>query len=212
MDNKGAAGTQSQEDLEVMITEQLAGGKNRTDVVRNLVQSGMTESEANQAVERIYFQLKKTAQEEEFSGEVIVPALLGGLIAAVLGGAVWGGVAIWTGYEIGYVAWGVGLLCGLGVVMLSQGKRGMPLQVIAVVASVLGILIGKYMSFFDAVKGIVAADQGAEAAGTMSMFSLGMVQFFGENITSLASGFDALWIVLAVYTAWSIPKASGLKI
>ena len=39
-----------------------------------------------------------------------------------------------------------------------------------------------------------------------------LVQFFGENITAMASGFDALWIVLAVYMAWSIPKASGLKI
>ena len=96
--------------------------------------------------------------------------------------------------------------------MLSQGKRGMPLQIIAVVASVLGILIGKYVSFFDAVKGIVATERGAEAVETMSMFSMGMIQFFGENITTLASGFDALWIVLAVYTAWSIPKASGLKI
>ena len=95
--------------------------------------------------------------------------------------------------------------------MMSQGKRGMPLQVIAVVTSVLGIVIGKYMSFFDSVKDIVAAERGAEAAETMSMFSMEMVQFFGENITAVASGFDALWIVLALYTAWSIPKASGLK-
>lgn len=212
MDKKGAVGTQTQEEFEAIIMEQLGSGKNRTEVVRELVQSGMTESEANQAVERIYFQMKKTAEEEEFSGEVLPLAVLGGLIAAVLGGAVWGGVAIWTGYEIGYVAWGVGLLCGLGVVMMSQGKRGMPLQIVAVAASVLGILIGKYMSFFDAVKGIVATERGAEAVESMSMFSMGMIQFFGENITSLASGFDALWIVLAVYTAWSIPKASGLKI
>jgi hypothetical protein len=163
-------------------------------------------------VERIYFQMKKTVSEEEYSGEVLFPALLGGLIAAVMGGAIWGGIAIWTGYEIGYVAWGVGLLCGMGVVMMSQGQRGMALQVIAVVASVLGIVIGKYMSFFDSVKGIVAEERGAEAVATLSMFSMEMVQFFGENITAMASGFDLLWIGLAVYTAWSIPKASGLKI
>jgi hypothetical protein len=204
-------GTQSQAELEGTIAEQLGSGKNRTDVVRGLVQSGMTESEANQAVERIYFQLKKTASDEEFSGSALVPAILGGLLAAIIGGAVWGGIAIFTGYEVGYVALGVGFLCGLGVVLFTGGKKGMPLQMIAVVTSVLGIVIGKYMSFFDAVKGVVAEERGAEAVATMSMFSMEMVQFFGENITAMASGFDALWIILAVYTAWSIPKASGLK-
>jgi hypothetical protein len=205
-------GTLSKEELEAQISEELVGGKNRTDVVRNLVQSGMTESEANQAVERIYFEMKKTAQEEEFSGEVLVPALLGGLIAAVIGGAVWGGIAIWTGYEVGYVAWGIGLLCGLGVVTLSRGKRGMPLQMIAIMASVLGIVIGKYITFFDIFKGVMVQETGAEAISWMSMFSMGMIQFFAANITSMASGFDLLWIALAVYTAWSIPKASGIKI
>ena len=69
MENKGDAGTQSQEDLEVRITQQFRSGKSRTEVVRDLVRSGMTESEDNPVVERIYFQMKKTAQEEEFSGE-----------------------------------------------------------------------------------------------------------------------------------------------
>ena len=121
MEKQRTMGTQSREELEALITEQFGSGKNQTDVVRNLVQSGMTESEANPVVERIYFEMKKTTQEEEFSGEVLIPALLGGLIAAVIGGAVWGGIIIWTGYEIGYVAWGVGLLCGLGVMMMSPG-------------------------------------------------------------------------------------------
>ena len=212
MENKRTMGTQTQEEFEITIMEQFGSGKNRTEVVRELVQSGMTESEATPAVERVFYEMKKTVSEEEYSGEVLFPALLGGLIAAVMGGVIWGGIAIWTGYEIGYVAWGVGLLCGMGVVMMSQGQRGMALQVIAVVASVLGIVIGKYMSFFDSVKGIVAEERGAEAVETMSMFSMEMVQFFGENITAMASGFDLLWIGLAVYTAWSIPKASGLKI
>jgi hypothetical protein len=213
MERKGDAATQSQDDLEVLISEQLGSGKNRTDVVRNLVASGMTESEANQAVERIYFQLKKSVEEEEFSGEVLVPVLLGGLIAAVIGGVVWGAIAIWTGYEIGYVAWGVGLLCGLGVVMLSQGKRGMPLQVIAVAASVLGIVIGKYGTYQHIFQeSLMAMENGAAIAAEFSLFSVGMIQLFMADLSNMVGGFDLLWIGLAVYTAWSIPKASGLKI
>lgn len=212
MQNKGATGTQTQDDLEVMITQQLGSGKNRTDVVRELVQSGMSESEANQAVERIYFQLKKAVEEEEFSGGALVPAILGGVLAAVIGGAVWGAIVIYTGYEVGYVAWGIGLLCGMGVVMFAGGKKGMPLQLIAVVTSVLGIVIGKYVDFFSWWKSGVAVDQGAEAAEAMSMLSMNAIQTFAANLNIMVSGFDLLWVGLAVYTAWSIPKASGLKI
>ena len=113
MQGQGTMEAKSKDEFEAQIAEELVGGKNRTDVVRNLMQSGMTESEAHQAVERIYLEMKKTAQEEEFSAEALPFALLGGLIAAVISGAAWGGIAIWTGYEIGYVAIGVGFLCGL---------------------------------------------------------------------------------------------------
>ena len=212
MENKGVKGTQSQEDLNGTITKQFESGKSQGAVVRGLVQSGMTESEANQAVERVASQMKQTAGEEEFSSGALVPAILGGLLAALIGGAIWGGIAIWTGSEIGYVALGVGFLCGTGVVLITGGKKGAPLQAIAVVASLLGIAIGKYVNFFSVVKEITAEERGAEAAATMSLFSVEMVQFFGDSIPAMASGYDALWVVLAVYMAWSIPKASGLKI
>ena len=143
----------------------------------------------------------------------LMPALLGGLVAAVIGGSIWGAIAVWTGgYEVGYVAWAVGLICGFGVVMLSGGKRGSKFQMIAVGASMLGILIGKYVIVHNIVTTVITQKQGAEAARAISMFSMEMVAFFGKNIESVASGFDMVWIALAVITAWSIPKASGLKI
>ena len=211
MQSQQTTGTKTPEEFEAEIADQLVSGKNRTDVVRELVQSGMSESEAHQAVERLYFEMKKTAEAEEFSAEVVPFALLGGLIAALIGGMAWGGIAIWTGLEIGYVAWGVGLLCGVGVVMMSQGKRGMPLQMIAVVTSVLGILIGKYIFFYNFYNTLAQAS-GGEIAEITSMISMDGVQHFAANLTLMASGFDLLWIGLAVYTAWSIPKASGIKI
>jgi hypothetical protein len=212
MQNKGTVATPTQSELKTLIAERLNSGKQKMQVVDELVRSGMTHGESMQIVEQIAYELKKTVREEEFSGEVMLPALLGGLIAAVVSGAIWGGITILTGYEVGYVAIGVGYLCGLGVVMMSKGKRGMPLQMIAIMSSVLGILIGKYIAFFDIFKGVMATEAGAEAVSWMAMFSTGMIQFFASNIASMASGFDLLWIALAVYTAWSIPKASGLKI
>ena len=116
-----------------------------------------------------------------------------------------------TGYEIGFVALAVGWLCGMGVVLMSKGQKGVPLQIIAAVASVLGILVGKYISFYDALKTILA-QEGAELSEEISIFSMKMIQFFIDNLSSIAGGFDILWIVLAIVIAWSLPKASGIKL
>jgi hypothetical protein len=35
---------------------------------------------------------------------------------------------------------------------------------------------------------------------------------FIEDIGSMVSGFDILWIILAVITAWRIPKGLGIKL
>ena len=213
MENQGAAGTQSQDDLEVLISEQLGSGKNRTEVVRNLVQSGMTESEVTQTVERVFSQMKKTASEEEISGGALVPAILGGLLAAVIGGATWAGIGIWTGLEAGYVAWAIGLLCGMGVVMFTGGKKGMSLQGVAVVTSVLGIVIGKYGTYqYDYQQWLMEEGHGTSTVERFGLFSGGMMQVFAENLSAMMTPFDLLWVGLAVFTAWSIPKASGLKI
>ncbi len=214
MQRKGDAATQTKEDLEVMIAQQLESGKNRTEVVRGLVQSGMTESEATQSVERIFFQLKKTAAEEEFSGGVLVPGILGGMLAAVIGGAVWAGIGIGTNYELGILAWGIGLMCGLGVVLFSRGKKGMPLQLVAVVTSVLGIVIGKYGFFYYYFKEGMMGEEGVtpELLEQYSILSLDSIQVFMDNMSLMMSPYDLLWVGLAVYTAWGIPKASGIKI
>ena len=35
-------------------------------------------------------------------------ALAAGLVAALVGGLVWAGIVLFTNYEIGWVAWGIG--------------------------------------------------------------------------------------------------------
>ena len=60
MENKGNTGTQTQEDLEGIIAEKLESGERRMEVVRALMQSGMTDAEALQIVERVFSQVKKT--------------------------------------------------------------------------------------------------------------------------------------------------------
>jgi phosphate/sulfate permease len=72
-------------------------------------------------------------------GRSIIGGILGGLVGAVI----WAGISCFTGYEIGWIAWGVGGLVGLGCTWGGQGG-GRPLGVVAVVITLVSIVAGKY--------------------------------------------------------------------
>jgi hypothetical protein len=150
-----------------------------------------------------------TIEDDEMTLGTLVPAMVGGGLAAVVGGALWGLMVDLTGYEIGYVAWAIGLAAGFGVLLFARGRRGVALQIIAVVSSIFGILLGKYFSFFHTLKEVISEDYGAEAAATLSMFSGKVVNFFISKIGALSSPYDLLWVILAVASAWRIPQWGG---
>ena len=72
-------------------------------------------------------------------GRSIIGGALGGLVGAVI----WAGISCFTGYEIGWIAWGVGGLVGLGCAWGGRGG-GRALGVIAVVITLVSIMAGKY--------------------------------------------------------------------
>lgn len=208
--------TQSQkealEELYAFVVEQMKAGDDKSTISQKLVETGIDEADATQLVETIHTQVVKTAEEEQFTASSLVPAMIGGGLAAVVGGGIWGVIVIATGYVIGYMALGIGIICGFAVVLCSKGRKGIPLQVIAVLSSVLGIFIGKYFTFYHYLKEMVAKEYGAEVASNIAIFSENAIQFFIENIASMVSGFDIVWVVLAVITAWRIPRGIGIKI
>lgn len=74
---------------------------------------------------------------------------LRGLSGAILGGFIgmmlWFYLIKWTGYEIGYAAWGVGLLAGLGARVL--GKQGSTmLGVVCGLCALVAILGGEFLA------------------------------------------------------------------
>ncbi|MBN2014725.1 MAG: hypothetical protein JW778_06055 [Candidatus Altiarchaeota archaeon] len=137
-------------------------------------------------------------------------AFVGGLIAALVGAGIWALLTIVTGYEFGFMAVGVGALCGFGVILFSKGQRGIPLQLIAVVLSLVGIFVGKYVAFSHFLKATVAEEYGAEIAVEVSALSLDVLSIFIGNIGDFLSPYDLLWVVFAVGAAWKIPKARTL--
>ena len=194
---------------------------------------------------------------EQNTGRTIIT----GLVAAVLGGAVWALIVLVTGYEVGYVAWGVGLLVGYAMAR-STGTRSKGLGTVAAGLAVVGLLVGKYLiievslgsglvsevqddpqlmmqaavyelqetsslpdpvqqelnaiaeddTLSDALwEEMVAAGQlhleslddaerAALAAGYVTAITGGLTA--GDRWSASFSGFDLLWIFLAVSTAW----------
>ena len=188
------------------IAGQLAGGSNAADVAQRLVEMGVSQEDAGQMVAMVQGETAVSSSAEPLLPTTYVTAIVGGLAGALIGGFIWGLVVKVTEYEVGFVAWGIGGLCGFGVLLLSGGRRGVPYQVIAVLSSVLGILIGKYVAFYFVFKEVLTQLGGAAAAATISFFSADVFKLFLEALREMVSGFDILWVILAVATAWGIPR------
>lgn len=71
-------------------------------------------------------------------------AVLGGLVAGVIGALVWAGIAVGLSLEIGWIAWAIGGLVGFGVALGNRGAGGTATGILAVVFSAMSILAGKY--------------------------------------------------------------------
>jgi hypothetical protein len=137
---------------------------------------------------------------EERSGVFLTAALVG-LAAAVAGGGVWGLIVRWSDYEIGFAAWGIGFIVGTAVVFGAQGRRGLPLQLIAVVLALAGIVLGKYLAFVW-----IGQDELDKAGLSLPLFSTDTVRLFWDLRTDIWSGWDLLWAGRAVVTAFRIPQ------
>jgi hypothetical protein len=69
-------------------------------------------------------------------------AIVAGLLAALLGAGIWTAVVAMTGFEVGWVAWGVGVLVGFAMSRFTT-QRSVQLGVYAAVLAVLGLAVGK---------------------------------------------------------------------
>ena len=139
-------------------------------------------------------------EEERPVAALLLPAVLAGLVAAIVGGVVWGLIVKWTDYEVGFVAWGIGFLVGVAIAAAARGARGLVLQVVAVLCALVGILVGKYLSFAWVLQEV--AERETQGFVEISVLSTDTVDLFLEELGTVFDWIDILWVGLAVYTAW----------
>ncbi len=137
----------------------------------------------------------------------VAPAVLGGILISLIGGAIWGLVVIVLDRPVGFAAWVLGALSGSAALLLCRGRGGRSLQIGAVAAALSGIALGHYIPFFYHYKKMVMETFGAMAGGEVSFLSLKVAAFFVKNIWPVLADGHGLWTILAVVTAWWIPRA-----
>lgn len=141
----------------------------------------------------------------QVTGGIVAGALLVGAFAAALGGAAWAAVAVMTDYESGFVAIGIGFVAGHAVVAGAGGRKGPTLQLVAVLVALLGIVLGKYFTYFWLLREFVQTELGADALAVRP-YDPEVIRLFVEDFRSLLSGFDLLWVGLAALVSLGIPR------
>lgn len=76
----------------------------------------------------------------------LVLAAVGGIVGGAVGAAIWAGVAYGLHREIGWIAWGIGFLVGVGVATLSGGGGGPINGLLAAVIALASVFGGKYVA------------------------------------------------------------------
>jgi hypothetical protein len=180
----------------------VAEGVRPEDARAELERNGVDPEQARWLVESAYARSETVpaVTAEPYTPAALPPALLAGLVAAVVGGVGWTVQVALTDYEIGLVAWAIGGLAGYAVLRGSGGRRGLPLQVIAVASALLGILLGKYGTFAYGVREGVEAAAGSEFVP--AYWDTDLIDLFFEELDTVFGLFDVLWIGFAVFTAW----------
>lgn len=192
------------------IADQLKQSVPDETIISNLASAGISQENGRTLVTVVRNQLLKQAEKEQLSPGSVVVALLAAGVASIVGGLLWGLIVRVTEYEIGFMATGIGLLSGFAIVWFSD-RRGTLLQVIAVISALIGIGIGKYLSFFAVLKDYLVLEYGEAAVQGLSFFSPEAVQIFFAAIGDMISPYDILWIVLAIIAAWRIPRGAGIS-
>jgi signal peptidase I len=125
-------------------------------------------------------------------------AVLAGLIAAVAGGLAWGLIVKWTDYEVGVIALAVGFLTAFAVHQATGGRRGPVLQAIAIASALLGIVLGKYLSF-----AFITQEAERDFGIDIGLLSGDMLGLFRDGLGEVFGLYDVFWVGLAVAAAWN---------
>ena len=151
-------------------------------------------------------------------------APVGGLIGAVIGGALWAKYIQWTGRIDGFVAIGIGVLTGVGILLTSSRcldrEAKTMWRVVSIAAAffaILGIFIGKYLDVqWNAVAQIAEQLQQENNISLEQAMPIATIVFKGQSVwelmqTRMDGIYDLLYCAGAAFVAFRIPSIQRLR-
>jgi len=152
---------------------------------------------------------------------VIAP--FGGFFGAVLGGVLWAKYSQWTGHTAGFIAIGIGVLTGAGMLLTSSRSLSQDAKttwrlvgVGAAVFAIFGIFIGKYLDVqWNAVAQIAEQISQENNMSVQQAMPIATTLFKGQSVWELMqqrmSLIDLLYGAVAAFIAFRIPNIRRLR-
>ncbi len=113
---------------------------------------------------------------------------IGGLASSIIGAGLWAGITVLTGYQIGFMAIGVGFLVGMCIRVLGKGST-LTYAVMGAVFALLGCMAGNVLSMY----GIFAKEFQTTIGNAYNL--IGPIDMLKETFQPM----DLLFYALAVY-------------
>ncbi len=130
------------------------------------------------------------------SEQNLLLAVVGGLGASLLGAGAWAGITVVSGYQIGFMAIGIGFLVGIAVRALGNGVTSI-FGVLGAALSLFGCALGNLF----AVTALVAREHGVAFSHALSQLDTDMVV---ELMVAFFSPMDLLFYAIALYYGYRL--------
>jgi hypothetical protein len=140
------------------------------------------------------------------SGNVLL-GILAGSVAALIGAVIWAVITAATGFQIGFMAIGVGLLAGMGVRIGGQGS-GALYSFIGAALALFGCLAGNLFAGCFAVAEYLTRDAGQTVSFLDVLLTPAMWPVIME---ATFSPMDILFYLIAIYEGWRFASAAGTE-
>ena len=138
---------------------------------------------------------------------------MGGLIGALLGGALWAKYIQWTGLTAGWVALAIGIFTGIGVLLVGRSRQ-ISISLVAALFAVVGILIGKYLDVQWNAPQTVTVAVIEEQGGPSDQPKLVETREYGASVWQLMrqrmEWIDLLFYVVSAYIAFRVSYSRRL--
>ncbi len=140
-------------------------------------------------------QLAYVQQRLEAEQNLVVGAAAG-LAASLVGAGAWAGITVATGYQIGFMAIGVGLLVGFAVRAAGKGVSSV-FGIVGAVLSLIGCALGNLL----AVTAIVAQSEGVAFLEALGQLNPALAQ---QLMVAFFSPMDLVFYGIAVYEGYRL--------